>query len=509
MRFAEESGNFEASFWNYLMSILNSRIRTQHILIYFLAGILLLLFSCATAPTHKIAPPEWFLGLEAAEKDGCYYFPLSVVGPDRASAADLGAEKVFETVMEYTGQSSLYKRAPDRKALLELFRILIHTESAPEDALPVSLERSEWVDNGTHSGFFGYFCIPSDAAVVLETRISQRYYGDDEILQALLASAETYREEKLYYAAAEVLLQAADHVLASGNPLSDQLVREYVSRADLLLRRISIRSLRAPDTVQANRRVDTPFTLLCEEDGAGLSGVEFLIQYRGRKRDGAIGNFEVRAVTGPDGEVDFYHPLIPFAGTSEVVMTPGSRELMSRIRSLEETVSEAGDLKAYLESRKVEFSFAVQSAAREIPTGIVILHTDMTGAPLDSAETASGMNEILRADGFDMEVMDLSALEIVRANELSFLRDLKAAYGDRYARVIYGTVGIQDFTIREESYKVETGGSVKVVDVQTGEILLELEGVKSVESRNNTLAVSASFRELGKALAEDIIRLLY
>ena len=191
------------------------------------------------------------------------------------------------------------------------------------------------------------------------------------------------------------------------------------------------------------------------------------------------------------------------------LMSPGSRDIQSILRELASHIPEAAALKEYMAEQAVSLDFTVESAARLVPTGIVILHTDMTGTNLNSEDTASGLREILVDDGFNAEIMPLSPLEITASNEASFLRDLKAAYSNRYTRVIFGVVGIDDFEIRNDLYMVETRGVLKVVDIRTGEILMVSEKTKSVESKDNALAVAASFKELGKAFAEEMKDSLY
>jgi len=137
--------------------------------------------------------------------------------------------------------------------------------------------------------------------------------------------------------------------------------------------------------------------------------------------------------------------------------------------------------------------------------GIVLLHTDITGAPLNIDESSLGLAEALSQDGYEVKVMALDPGEIGREEEAAFLRDLKALYKEDYVRVVFGAVGIQDFESRGDSFRVKTGGTIKIADVQSGEIIMNLSLDKSVETRNNNLAVTASFRELGRAFAQEII----
>ncbi len=472
-------------------------------------GVSQIFISCASGRSGRIAPPQWFEELEDKEENGCYYFKVSSESENRDDTAEAVSVRILEVFLEKSGLGTLLEEEEDRQLLLEEIRSLVLT-GISGDGMPLNLERDEWVEQDGLFAYFGYYCIPETAEQVLRSVLQERYFGADEALSRLLRLAEESENNGLLYQAVEALMDAASYVLGTGSPVSSDLAEQYAGQALEIFQRIDYRIQNYPSRVDANSPVDTPFSLRCMDGIIGIRNIEFLVEYKGRKRDGTIGAFEVRMVSDVDGFVNFYHPFVPFAGPSEVVMSPGSRKLKTTLRELAPLLESAAGLSRYLEENTVTMDFTVDSIAREVSTGIVILHTDMSGANLNSSETAGGLREVLTADGFDVEIMDLAPREITASNEQSFLRDLKAAYAGRYKRVVFGVVGINDFDIRNESlYKVETSGFVKAVDVATGEILMEVEAVKSVESRDNALAVSASFRELGRAFGEELKNNLY
>ena len=479
------------------------------ICLVFVWGIALILSGCASTRGGRIAPPSWFELLEDKQENGCYYFKVSSESESKDEAAETASAKIQEIFLEKSGLEVYLSKEEDRTLLQEQLKNLILTDD-PGENLPLQLERHEWIEQDGLFAYFAYYCIPQTAAKTLETVLQKRYFGSDEILAELLKAAEESENSGRLYQAVEALFDAAGYVLDQDTPLSLSLAEQYAARGLEIFERIEFRIQSYPERVDANSPVEDPFSLRCMEGIIGIRDIEFLVEYKGKKRDGSIGTFEVRMVSNVDGFVNFYHPFLPFSGPSEVVMSPGSRKLKTTLRELAPVLLSAEKMSRFLEENRVTMPFAVDSIARQVSTGIIILHTDMTGANLESSDTTNGLREVLAADGFDVEIMDLSPRVITSSNEQSFLRDLKAAYSGRYRRVVYGVVGINDFDIRNEnSYKVETSGIVKVVDVSTGEVLMELEGVKSVESRDNALAVAASFRELGKAFGEELKNTLY
>ena len=285
------------------------------------------------------------------------------------------------------------------------------------------------------------------------------------------------------------------------------MASSYIRQAGDLLGRIVIRTTSVPSRTFVNRRID-PFHLYCEAGEDAVPAVEFLVQYQGRKRDGSPGQFERRLVSNETGIVEFYHPFIPFSGTASVDFSAGSRDFRSSVARLEETGLDMESLKSWLDMQRLSHQLLVEAVDREIPTGIVILHTDITGKSLLLNDAASGAVEELSQAGFDVTIMNLDPEEITAAGENSFLRDLKSVYKESYDRVLFGVVEIDDFEARSESFRVSTSGYLKMADVETGEILFSIEQSKSVESGNDGLAVAASFRELGKAFAQDLVSVL-
>lgn len=467
-----------------------------------------LFLSCASGRSGQIDPPDWFLALSESVEGDYYYFPVSSEANSRDAVADAIGDIVFEKVMEFSGQEELFSRSEDRDILVEQIISLFYPEEQ-EGELSLSIEKSEWREEGDYTAFFAYFRMKTNAAEKLQDFLVEKYFGEDNVLNLILDESLIAEENGLLYQSAEDLLQAAVYVLGSENPLSLSLADKYVLKAGELLRKIEIKIDRYPEKVDANSKVETPFSLRCMEGIVGIRSVEFLVQYRGKKRDGSIGTFEVRIVSDVDGYVSFYHPFLPFAGESEVIMNLGSRDLRTNLRQLEDKLESAVNLSKYLDEQTVTLPFMVLSSARAVPTGIVVLHTDVTGTYLGSIEAAKGLKEVLQEDGFDAEIMNLSPLEITSSNEASFLRDLKAAYSSQYTRVIFGVVGINNFEMGNDLFKVETSGVLKVVDVQTGDVLMVSEMGKTVESKDNTLAIAASFRELGKAFAQEMKDNLY
>lgn len=477
----------------------------RHIL-YILLALPLLLTACATGSQSDPLAPEWFKALEEQEGENCFLVKIAVSSAGEEETLEKAVDELFSRVMELSGLSELYAAREDQDSLKEQLRILIQTEKDMEGI--VSLSRQEWVPDEQSSNYYGAFCIYKTAEVLLSEQLIETYYSNDETLNAYLAKADEYERTGQYYGAAEELVKAALYALEKSGPMSLEVAQLYIDRAAALLRQIAVTQIQAPQAALVNTMISDPFLFRCSVEEADVPGVEFLVRYEGRTRDGSRGQFERRLVSNESGTVEFFHPFIPFAGSAPVAFTPGSREFHSILSSLENRGADVSQLRNWIETASLQYSILTDSGSRELPMGVVLLHTDITGTALDNNESSTGLAEALSQNDFSVDVLSLDPGEISRITEPAFLRDLKAYYGERYVRIIFGTVEIMDFESRGDSYRVKTGGTLKVADVNSGEILLELKLDKSVESRNNALAVTASFRELGKAFAQELINTL-
>ncbi len=465
-----------------------------------------ILASCASTGGPDAHAPDWYKAFVEGEQDDSYVIKFYGRGSSESDAARQAAGVLFERLMELCDTQSAYSLTEDREDLETLIAGMIEDGSRAVDSFG-SIKRREWVATSKGMNVYGLFRMERDAPRWLEERLAERYYGSDEILAEILASAAVLEKDGKLYSAAEELIRAAAYVFGRGLPLEKKRADEYIARAFELLKRIDIRISSVPERAFVNRRVE-PFHLYCSVEEDAVADVEFLVQYQGRKRDGSPGQFERRLVSNETGIVEFFHPFIPFSGQAGVVFSAGSRDFRTSLSTLDENGLDVEALKEWSAANRFSHQLLVEAVDREISTGIVVLHADITGKSLELNDAASGILEELTQAGFNVSIMNLDPDEITEAGEDSFLRDLKAAYKGDYDRVLFGVVGINDFEARSESYRVATSGYLKMADVESGEILVSLERDKSVESRNDGLAVSASFRELGKAFAQDLISAL-
>ncbi len=476
---------------------------------FYLLILLIILLTAGCASRGKASLPQepaWFSELTESEDADRYLIKISSAGSHREEALQSAIDQLYDRITSLS--ESLSGKSGSDVSLMkaEIRKIIEGNDSWLAGYL--SVINQEWIETDSGAYYFGAFYLNKNAEDSLFEMMIDRLYGGDEQLKDMLEKAARFEEEGNLYQSAEELIRAAVYVQSLTGLMKDEISRQFLDKALSLLQRIDVETLRIPDGVMSNLRIDIPFQLFCSTEGKGLESVEFLVNYQGKKRDGTRGDFVRRVVSNANGLLEFYHPFIPFTGKSAVKFVPGSRDFHAGLISLENDGLDVSGIKDWVAKKTNSYDLDVSSGARSVPMGIVLLHTDITGSALRQEDSAFSLLDSLAQNGFNISILPLDPKELSSLSEAEFLRDLRAQYKGKYTRVIFGVVGIEDFETRNDSFRVNTAGYLKVVDVESSEILFSMNTDKSVESRSNTLAVSTSFRELGKAFAEEIIQTL-
>ena len=154
--------------------------------------------------------------------------------------------------------------------------------------------------------------------------------------------------------------------------------------------------------------------------------------------------------------------------------------------------------------KKVVFRFTVGSLARKIPMGIVVADLDASGKPIDEAETESGLLGVLTGVKFNVTQIPVDKWKIAGKNDNDVISLIKNVAGIKVKRVIFGYGKISGYEQDKGTIIVKVTGFVKVVDIDSKEILLSVDKTKSALGSNVSAALSAAFHKLGEDLGKEI-----
>ncbi|AFG38765.1 hypothetical protein [Spirochaeta africana] len=484
---------------------------------FFWLLLVLLVFGvgCATEPQYRDAP-DWVLQRPAGD-DRYEYFVGSALDPDgiQPQAEEAATYNMINEIIRFIGveitaetsaiarsdldsyQAELVEQVQQRgQAVVSGFQVIDSFVARHEGQVIVYLlgryERSQL--EAEQQRFRELFQEQLDAIDVPERRGHELY------------------QQGRYGAALPFLLQAAAAAAAS-----------EVANADIRFDRNMVLARQIVENLVFEPTFDRVAGVVHEPVGEPI-GVYVYYQRDGRRepvadlpiqvgyremlngRRLAIRTAQVR--TDSAGLAQFRHPAPSFVGSERVTMSldlSGSMEPLFRlggryrslVRSLEDVILSA----------RTAVALDVESRARNIPTAVLILDTDIAGSPIREQATGEGVREALLDAGFQVRSISMNPSVLLELSEAELLQAVRAGYGDEIERLVFGSAGIREFD-EADGFIVNVSGSVQAVDIHSGTVLYTTSTSSRARAGSSGRAISSAFRNLGGGIGQDLVRSL-
>jgi len=141
--------------------------------------------------------------------------------------------------------------------------------------------------------------------------------------------------------------------------------------------------------------------------------------------------------------------------------------------------------------------------AAAVPLGIAVFDLDASDNPISRAETAAGLLGELSKAGFKVSALPVSAGSVAGRQDAQVLAVL-AVFQPRIQRVIFGTARINESLQEGDTLILQVAGTVKVLELATGRILLTVNRSKRAQGGNASAALAAAFKMLGEDLGKAV-----
>lgn len=138
-----------------------------------------------------------------------------------------------------------------------------------------------------------------------------------------------------------------------------------------------------------------------------------------------------------------------------------------------------------------------------VPLGIAVFDLDASDNPISMAETAAGLLSELGKASFKVTALPVSAGSVAGRQDAQVLAVL-AAFQPQVRRVIFGTARISESAQEGNTLILQVTGTVKVLELATGKILLTVNRSKRAQGGNASAALAAAFKMLGEDLGKAI-----
>lgn len=484
-------------------------------------GILVMLMGCATASGPQGGAsgdmPDWVMTPPADTAENMYFVGAgSDSGSDEAAARQQAAGDLVSSITRFLGvkvtnETTVEARDSLNKFTSSLSQTIQEESEARLGNFRIKDSYIERRGNLVNVYLLGEY----DKQSLLEekARLKALFEERQEAVSGPELEGDRLVSAGKYYDAAVQYLTAA---LAASKGQIDNADVKYERNMNKAREAISqIELVKQNDNLIGNLKepFSEPFILKVTAQGLpsgqGLSGVPVKVVYKELRDTGRARVASKTILSGPEGMVEFVHPVPQFVGRETLKM---ELDFSASLEALEDVPDplypQLEAVESMIGDKEASFVYNVVSAARNVPTAVMIADVDNGGTALNRSETASGVLEVLTQQGFSVGTIPVR-MNLLQSSDAELIAQVRSQFGSRYSRVIFGTVGISDFREDNKRYMVKVSGDIKVADLQTGEIIYSSGNMfKSAIGQNLQSAMSAAFKQFGKSLGESLARSL-
>lgn len=471
---------------------------------------IIVFISCASGPQQS-APPEWIISPPESGSEYTYFVGTGSDPSGNLSAAEEEAVNfLIAEITRYIGTEVVSTTNAQAQASLNEFQANVEQTITSESSAQISGFQvvDRWIgerDGATIVYILGRY----DTRELNEQkqRFEEMIQERDDAIAVPEREAERNEAQGNYMAAIRNYIEAA--VAASTSQVANAEIKfeRNINSAKELINRINL----FPVTNDLETSVGQPF----EEDfvmravwgtnleGGGVENLTVNISYKFLRNNGRLGIRTETRQTDEEGYIRFTHPPAGFVGSERVTMALDfgtyieplrdvPRSLRSLVNALEDVVAE----------KRVAFEYTSVSNAAEVPTGVLVLDVDLARNPTGSTQTASGILRSLSSEDFIVQTLSEDPEVLLSMNDTQIVQLVRDNYGDRIDRIIFGIVGIEEFEERDGGYIVKVSGTIKAVDLETGQMLFSEQTFRRARGSGATSAINAAFRSLGESMGE-------
>lgn len=470
------------------------------------------LLSCASAPPEAAAAPakaapEWTL--ETPSPDAKYtYFVGYADGESDASATDAATASLIAEILRYIGVTISADSTATARSTLDSFQAdLVQTVKQSSTSRVAGFQITEKYVTERKGGVAIYI-LGRYSTVDLNAekrRIAGIFQEKIDAVAIPEGEGDDLLSEGDAVGAARKYIQAAAAASSSDVENAPIKFERNINKAKNALSRVTLEKLGDRLETTAGALFSTPFKASVKADGRPIAAVPVLVGYQAKLANGRLTTKTASLVSGRDGLVVFDHPAPDFVGKATLTMR---LDLSSDTEALAGMGDKYAPMVAGLDdeiaAKRVSFSYSVVSAARAVPTAVLIVDADSSGA-VSVSVASSAILEVLSKNGFNVIAAPLGAEVIAGADDAAILATAKKTLDGKTQRLAYGTTRV--VSVRDDSGKkvATVSAEIKVVELSTGRLLYSV--LKQAPAVGNTEqeAADAARRTLGrKVIGEDL-----
>lgn len=465
----------------------------------------LLLYSCTSYPEFMNSAPQW-----AAEKHDDTEDAFAFRGTGVAGNFELAREEAMEALLDSIflsinlGDPSRWD-ADGRSAVQSFRNTLEKAVRNPDDKSFDGLRllhKAAWRDVNDVSYIVDIlwekkaFALQVDELVLAVNTSSLAYRDLEKRAEDAEADGNIY-ESALLWATAASMGKEMDNASDSQQALM-QIPR--------LLQTFTYNLESVPEDVTIGLSQFVPVIFRISAGNRPIANAEFVVTYTPAQSEFSGGSTETRILSNPEGLVVFRPPAANVAGVQKITVAPSADPFVGLLKDIQND-----NIRNFIEIVEQPVSFAQYSAinrTRTIPTGVMIIETDLAGNVLTSSAASKGLIDNLVADGFDVQQVNFGLQNANIRDDTALFRELNtnSLLSGQFSRVIHGRVSLESFEQDGENFTVRVGGTLILSDISTQAVLYRSNIVKTSRAGDSQQAIISAFRQLGRSFASEIIQ---
>ncbi|MBB6482626.1 hypothetical protein [Spirochaeta isovalerica] len=457
--------------------------------------LLFVLFSCATTPEKEIQPPEWYLN-PPPDNNEYRYFAISQRASILKDIESLAGDELFARVSSALGLSESEAEKDDLSEMRKEIRSVV----SGTQVQGFKLINKQVDELGTEKIIYILVQMENSRMDQLRTDLEDIFRAGSTASIYSVEAENLVSRGEVYKGALSYIKAALESAGSDNRFITEQNLRSAIS----LFEDMEITTVDSPETLAVGNSgvFKARLGLKSSDKPAVWKDVAVKTAFRDRKKGAVIGDRFAMLRSSETGLVTFVHPSPGFTGAGKVVMSLDLLYDTGDLSLLEKNFPEEyAKLISASDSVKVQFDFSIISSAPTVLTGVYIIDSDFLRKPLDSRQTQQGLTSSLQSAGFNTLQLDLDRKYLFDLNDEELLRDLPYLINGDYKRTVFGVAQIVEFDDAAAGFTVVTEARVRVLDLESGEILFDETLSKRVQGGESQATINTSFKELGKSFA--------
>jgi hypothetical protein len=461
---------------------------------------------------EPVSPPSWVLKPPEADERYAYF---TGSGESKSASIAEGEEiargALIDEIMRYMGVRITAETTATARASLDSYQAdVVQTLKSASSARVAGLEIAErWIDE--RGGRLTVYLLAryDQADLAKERRRLEELFR--ERLEAVSAPEREGREleaQGRLDLAALRYLEAAAAAYKSELENADIKFERNLNQAREAVRRITLIRLNDNLKTYAGQEFGEPFNAAVVNGGSPsdppLPDAAVRVTYKEAKSSGKPVTRTRLVKSDSQGRVAFQPPPPEFVGPGELSM---SLDLSDALEALEQVPDrlyvQVEAFQDLLRKKSVSFAYESLSPAAAVPMGIAVFDLDASDNAISMAETAAGLLVELGKAGFKVAALPVNAGSVAGRQDAQVLAAL-AGFQPQVQRVVFGTARITDSAQEGSTLILQVSGTVKVLELATGKILLTVSRSKRAQGGNPSAALAAAFKMLGEDFGKAI-----